>query len=55
MRDVQEVMRELMANFAPKDHRHLDVDGLVRIGYKRHTAEHLVKAWQEQDERGGRG
>ena len=53
MRDVQEVIRELMTNLATKDHKKLDVEGLVRIGYNRTTAEHLVRGWKEAAEKGG--
>jgi hypothetical protein len=48
MIDSREVIRAIMAEMAPKDHRNKSADELVAIGYSRNAAEAIEQAHKDK-------
>jgi hypothetical protein len=48
MIDTRQIIRAMLLGLAPKDHRDLSAEELVRIGYSETTAREMVKGWAEQ-------
>ena len=48
MIDTRQIIRAMLLGLAPKDHRKLSAEELVRIGYSETVAKQMVQAWAEQ-------
>ena len=48
MVSTTEIIREIMAQLAPKEHRSLPLNELLKIGYGENAALQIVKAYEER-------